>query len=354
VKNKSYLIKNKLPGLSYVFTMNQVELPVLDITHPEFISSLDEDKLKKMLPYVERNAEKNADKFNNIPKSIKKYFARHSFAMAELLQTESSFASGISTLMMKLGPNLIGKGRNRFWDRQVTKGFGSLVIRMRARDISICQAQAAIPLLAESHGKDICFINIAGGSSCDSINALFLIQQEDPALLKNRRIEINVLDIDNDGPAFAERCIAALKAPGGRFNDLDISIRHIPYDWNHTGKLEELLSARKEWLQICSSEGGLFEYGSDDVISMNLSVLYRYSTEGALIAGSLLRDVNTVDAGIMAALKISTAIKPRFLGIDGLRSLVEKNNLTLVSFTEGNPRYLVFVLKKESNLAHGS
>lgn len=350
MRNKSYLIKNKLPGLSYVFTMNRVELPVLNITHPEFISSLDEDKLKKMLPYVERNAEKNAEKFNNIPKFIKKYFARHSFAMAELLQTESSFASGISTLMMKLGPNLIGKGRNRYWDRQVTRGFGALVIRMRARDMSRCQADAMIPSLIKSPEKDICFINIAGGAAGDSINALFLIQREDPALLKNRRIEINVLDIDADGPAFAERCIAALKAPGGRFNDLDISLRHIPYDWNHTEKLEELLSERKEWLQICSSEGGLFEYGSDDVISMNISVLYGYSKEDVLIAGSLLHDVNTVDAGILAALKISTAIKPRFLGIDGLRSLIEKNNLTIDKIIEGNPRYLVFALKKKLNM----
>ena len=58
--------------------------------------------------------------------------------MAELLQTgqEHSFASGITTLMMKLGPHLIGRGKRRYWDRQVNKGFGSLVIRMRVRDLS--------------------------------------------------------------------------------------------------------------------------------------------------------------------------------------------------------------------------
>jgi hypothetical protein len=344
--NEVYTIKNKLHGLSYVFTMNRIELPVLDITHPDFISSIDEDKLKRMLPFVEKNAEKNANKFNKIPAFIKNYFAKHSFAMAELLQSENSFASGISTLMMKLGPNLIGKGKKRFWDRQVTKGFGSLVIRMRIRDISKCQADELIPLLQKSQEKNLCFINIAGGAASDSINALFLIHQKNPDLLKNRKIEINVLDVDTYGPAFADRCITSLKAPSGRFSGLDVSFRHINYDWNVTEKLEKLLSERKEWLQICSSEGGLFEYCSDEVINQNLSILCKNSDEDIIIAGSLLHDIKTVDAGIIAALKISTAIKPRFLGIEGLRNIIENNKLNIDSVIEGNPRYLIFALRK--------
>ena len=40
-----YTIKNKIKGLSYTFTINNVELPVIDITHPLFISSIDEAKL---------------------------------------------------------------------------------------------------------------------------------------------------------------------------------------------------------------------------------------------------------------------------------------------------------------------
>ena len=167
-----------------------------------------------------------------------------------------------------------------------------------------------------------------------------------PELLNNRKIEIDVLDIDAFGPAFADRCIAALKEPGGKFHDLNISFRHINYDWNDTAKLEELLSERKDWLQICSSEGGLFEYCSDEVISQNLDSLYKHSSEDIKVVGSLLHDIDTVDAGIIAALKISTAIKPRFLGIKGLKSIIEPNQWKLDSIKEGNPRYLVFSLKK--------
>ena len=307
-----YTIKNKIPELSYAFTVNGIELPVLDITHPYFVSCTDEETLKKLLPYVEKNAEENAEKFNKIPAFIKRFLINHSFAVAELLQVErqNEFASGITTMMMKLGPKLIGKGKKRFLDRQMNKGFGALVIRMRARDISKCQAEALMPLLIKSPGKDLCFINIAGGAASDSINALFLIQKENPALLKDRKIEINVLDIDSFGPAFADRCITALKAPGGRFNELNISFRHIHYDWNSTDKLKELLAERKEWLQICSSEGGLFEYCSDEVIIKNLNAIYSYSADDIIIAGTLLHDVETIDAGNASLFFLALALTP--------------------------------------------
>ncbi len=348
MSNELYPVKSKIPELSYAFTFNGVELPVLDITHPYFVSCTDEKILNKLLPYVQKNADKNAEKFNKIPAFIKRFFIKHSFAVAELLEVEEqgTFASGITTLMMKLGPRLIGKGKKRFLDRQMSKGFGTLVIRMRVRDISKCQAEALIPLLTKSPGKDLCFINIAGGSASDNINALFLIQNENPALLKERKIEINVLDIDTFGPAFADRSITALKAPGGRFSELNISFRHIHYDWNSTEKLEELLSERKGWLQLCSSEGGLFEYCSDEIIIRNLNILYSHSDDEIIIAGTLLHDVKEIDAGMLAALKISTNIKPRLLGINGLRSIVEHNKWKIVSTIEGNPRYLIFSLRK--------
>jgi len=166
--------------------------------------------------------------------------------------------------------------------------------------------------------------------------------------LKNRKIEINVLDIDTFGPVFAERSITALKAPGGRFNGLNISFRHIQYDWNNTEKLAEVLSERKEWLKICSSEGGLFEYCTDEVIINNLNTLYNHSGDDIKIVGTLLHNIETVDAGIIAALKISTNIKPRLLGMDGLKGIIEHIKWNLDCIIEGNPRYLIFSLKKNS------
>ena len=344
-----YPIKKKIPGLSYAFTLNGIELPVLDITHPDFVECTNDKILHKLLPYVQKNAEKNAEKFNKIPSFYKKYLIKHSFGMAELLDIDKQnmFASGITTIMMKLGPRLIGKGRKRFWDRQMNKGFGPLVIRMRARDISKCQAEILIPLIKNYPEKDLCFINIAGGSASDNINALFLIQNENPTLLIKRKIEINVLDIDTFGPAFGNRCLTALKTPNGRFNELDITFKHIHYDWNEVDNLIELLSDRKGWLQLYSSEGGLFEYCSDEVIIRNLNAIYSYSEDDAVVIGTLMHDIKEIDAGMTASLKIITNIKPRLLGINGLRSITEKNKWNIESIIEGNPRYLIFSLRKK-------
>jgi len=62
---------------------------------------------------------------------------------------------------------------------------------------------------------------------------------------------------------------------------------------------------------------------------------------------SSIDDIKTVDAGTIAALKISTGIKPRFLGIEDLKHIINKNKWKLDSLIEGNPRYLIFALKKE-------
>jgi hypothetical protein len=346
--NNTYPVKNKIKGLSYAFTLNGVEFPVLDITHPLFTASIDEIKLKEILRKTEESADKTADKFNNMPGFLKKFLSNRSFIMAELFRKDgdSAFLTGISTLMLKLGPELIGKGKKRFLDRLSSRGIGGIVLRMRVRDISNCIAGAIIPLLSEHPAKDLCFINIAGGAASDTLNSIFLVQETKPDLLKNRKIEINVLDIDTAGPAFAERCIAALKEPGGRLRNLNISFRHIYYDWNKTETLKDLLAERKEWLQICSSEGGLFEYCNDDVIINNLNTIYSNSNSDIVIAGSLMHDIKTIDRGAVAALKISTSIKPRFLGLDGFKSIIEKNKWIFERVIEGNPRYVVFGLKK--------
>jgi hypothetical protein len=344
-----YTITNKIQGLSYTFTLNKVELPVLDITQPLFISSINEVKLKKMLKEAEKNAEKTAEKFNKMPVFLKKYLANHSFTMSELLQNKGDnvFLSGVSTLMLKLGPGLIGKGRKRFLERLASRGIGGIVLRMRVRDICRCQATALIPILRQSPGKNLCMINIAGGAASDSINALILILKENSALLQNRKIEINVLDKDTFGPGFAGNCISELNKPGGLFHGLDLSFRYIPYDWNNTEALEKLFSERKDWLQTCSSEGGLFEYCSDEVISKNLDAIFNVSNSEISIAGSLLYEIGKVDAAIVASLKISTGIKPRFLGVEGLRHICA-NSWIIDNIIEGNPRYMVFCLKRRS------
>jgi hypothetical protein len=348
MKNRFGNIKNKIPGLSYAVMANGIELPVLDITHPLFLSAINDNKLAKYLKEAEKGGEKRAESFQKIPAFIKRFFAKHSFIMDDLLseKKEDKFLSGLSTLLLKMGPDLIGRGRRRFLDRLASKGIGGMVLRMRLRDIAHCQAEMLTPKLKDYPGKDLCFVNIAGGTSCDSINTLLVILQKDQELLRNRNIEINVLDIDKAGADFAERSIHALKSGNGKFSSLNISFRYLPYNWNDTSELKNLLKNRKEWLKICASEGGLFEYGSDEDIISNLNTLYENSGNEMMIAGTILHEIGKIDAGAKAAMKI-TSIKARMLGIDGLSTCLEKTKWKLDRQMENNPRYLVFSLKKK-------
>jgi hypothetical protein len=339
--------KKKIPGVSYAFTENGIELPVLDTTHPLFLNSINEEKLGEMLKELEKKGNKRAESFNNMPAFLKAFLTKRSYIMAGFMlkDTDDKFLSGISTLMMKFGPGLIGKGRKKFFDRLGSKSVGAVILRMRIRDICKLHSETLVHQLIKGKGENLCFVNIGGGTACDSINTLITICKKDPLLLINRQIEINVLDIDKYGPGFANNCVEALKSEGNYFHGLNITFKYINYNWNDTTILAGFLSERKEWLITCSSEGGLFEYGSDEEIIQNLNVLYDSSQDDMKIAGSLIRDVNSVDPVILASMKM-TNIKARFLGIDGLKKNLENTKWTIESILENNPRYLTFVLKK--------
>jgi len=339
--------KNKIAGLSYAFTENGIELPVLDITHPLFLKSINEESLAKMLKEIEQKGEERAESFNNIHSFIKNFLANRSYIMAGFMlkDTDDTYLSGMSTLMMKYGPGLIGRGKGKFFDRLGSKALGATLLRMRVRDMSKMQSDVLYNQLRDEKDKKLCFINIAGGTACDSINSLIMVYKTNSSLLKNREIEINVFDIDKFGPSFAKNCVESLKSAGNYFSELNISLNHLNYNWNDTNLLIDFLSKRKEWLIVTSSEGGLFEYASDEDIIKNLNVLHDKSPKNMKIIGSAIHDINKVDAGITAAMKL-TNIKARLLGLEGLRKIVSKTPWIIEKVNESNPRYLTFTLAK--------
>ena len=71
--------------------------------------------------------------------------------------------------------------------------------------------------------------------------------------------------------------LQALAAPGGPLAGLDVAFQHHPYDWNDTAPLARLLAGltARGAIIAASSEGGLFEYGTDDAVVANLTALAR-------------------------------------------------------------------------------
>src|SRR6185437_9512937 len=133
-------------------------------------------------------------------------------------------------------------------------------------------------------------VNIGGGPALDSLNALILLARDHPGLLA-RNIAVHVLDGDQDGPAFGANALAALTAQGRPLHGRDIAWRHAPYDWNTTAPLAELVRTLTGAGAIvaASSEGALFEYGSDDAIVGNLVALGAGGSGVRIVVGSVTR-----------------------------------------------------------------
>jgi hypothetical protein len=106
------------------------------------------------------------------------------------------------------------------------------------------------------------------------MNTLMTLHRRDGDLLR-RPIVIHVLDQDDAGPFFGRNALAALTKDGGPLNGLDIAFDRRSYDWDQPASLEALLRelSAANAVIAASTEGGLFEYGSDAAIVANLKAL---------------------------------------------------------------------------------
>ncbi|MFC3749336.1 hypothetical protein [Paenibacillus sp. GCM10012306] len=202
-----------------------------------------------------------------------------------------------------------------------------------------------LPQLEQFPERNLCFFNIAGGAATDSINTLILIQESDPELLKRRKIEINILDIDSYGPSFAKRCIEVLKQPGERFHNIDITLNTIHYDWSQPEALQKMSLERSEWIQLCSSEGGLFEYGSDSDIINNLNHFYINSPADARVTGSLIFDRLHINPGYLGFTEF-IGVQIQYLGLEGLQRILAQTSWVLEESQAIDTIYILFSLKK--------
>ncbi|MCG2817276.1 MAG: hypothetical protein L6425_15245 [Candidatus Aminicenantes bacterium] len=333
---------NKVSGLSYVFTDTGLELPVLDITHPLFEASIDE----KILTELCAKSPQAAAMMKMMPDAQKKMIADHSYIFGtHFYETPAAYLSGMGTYMLKLGPQLIGGGEERKIDRMATMGVSGIAARMRLRDLCRLQTEALSPQLRVRPGDRLCLINIAGGAASDSINTLRLIQEEDPSLLMDRRIEIHLFEIDALSSRFAEKSVKALKEPGCAFQKLDLTYQFHRTAWSETAELTNLLISRGNDIVVCSSEGGLFEYGQDEDIHAVLKTLNDHSSGSTIAVGSALLDRGRIDPTITAMAETSGAAL-RFLGKEGIQDILAPTGWAMDGLYQNNPVYLVFRLKK--------
>ena len=277
-------------GLIFAKTHEGIDLPVIDLPHPRFPVPDDPAAVRASYDaFIE--AERSRQR---IPKFIMRMMlrsaARKSRLVRAMFSSDTGFLDGLSTYVMKLGADNMVPPYDTPIDRRLAASPHIGLLRLRMQQVArLVAGEIADHLAGAGAAAPLRLINIGGGPALDSINALILLRRTHPDLLLNRPVAIEVLDASRDGAFFGANALAALQADHGPLAGLDIGMRHQDYDWDHPAALarlvEKLVSAGS--VIAASSEGALFEYGSDQAIIANLQALRAGGAGVHLVAGSV-------------------------------------------------------------------
>ena len=311
--------KAKRPGVHYAVTRDGVELPVIDVTHPAFALTVSDSEQRALIDeFLEEDLRQN-----QLPKPVRKvlwwFFLRGSALGQGIRQAQGSFMTGMHTYLLKIGPGMLGSAYAKPIDRKIAASLPAMGVRLRLQDVAQLMVDVLKPALLEDSRRPLRFVNIAGGPAADSLNALFLLNKQSPGILAERQVTIEVLDRDEIGPEFGSASLAAVSSDGGSLSKIRSVFRHISYDWSEAQNLEQILNADDSGnsLIICSSEGGLFEYGSDEEIQANLRVL-RACPNVLAVVGSVTRADEP-----MQRLRRNSTLSTRPRGLDIFGKLVQ-------------------------------
>jgi len=318
----------KQPGISYAVTDDGVELPVIDITHPAFDPSPLEAQLPALAQAFLADDRRRRQMSPWLGKLILKVFLRKSVLSRGLQRAAGSFLSGVSTYLFKLGPENLGAYAVPV-DRKIAAALPSVSIRLRLMDVSRFLADGVQPALEARPGRPLRLVNIGGGPSIDSVNALILLHRR--GALAGRKSEVLTLDLEPWGASFGARALAALQTPGGALHGVDASLTREPYDWTRPERLRELLAGVRDGDAVVgvSSEGALLEYADDAQVEANLSALRDATPADAVFAGTATSDAELATLNQRMS---NVTLRPR--SIAALEALVGKAGWRIARLVE--------------------
>jgi hypothetical protein len=319
---QSHLPAGDSRALVFATTTYGLRLPVLDVTHPAFAIPDDCASLTArhdaFLAWDRRN--------RRIPSAVTRLLmrlaARRSPLLRKILRSNNDYLDSVTTYMLKLGADHLPPGFDGPMDRKIAGAPHMTLIRLRMQQIARLLAEALVAPLAATPDVPLHLINIAGGPALDSINTLILLARTHVTLI-HRPIGIHVFDAQQDGPAFGVRALVALTASEGPLHGLDVQFQHHAYDWNDTAPLSHLLaSLARGAITAASSEGGLFEYGTDEAVVANLAALARAGVP--IVAGSV-----TSASQLRKRMTAQTRFRLFARGLEGFTPLAERGGYAI-------------------------
>lgn len=330
--------RNKRPGVAYAVTPDGVEVAVVDVQNPLFVRQYSSAELERIRHYSMQQWGKS----RRTPKFLLRFLSRRSILYRGTLEAAHGYVSGMASYFQKMGPDMLGRGYAGRLDRKLANYIGPVCMRLRLAAVAGFLADALASSLEKKPDGPAWLINIAGGPSADSLNALIRLRSRRPDLLKDRQIRIWVLDKDNEGPCFAKRCLEALIKEGGELHGLDAELHHQPYDWRQPDELRAWCSEMNiaQGAHAISSEGGLFEYGSDHEVVSNLRVLKETLGPDCTFVGTVFRD-EPLPRKVKELGKLT--LQPRSKGV--LSDLIQRGGWELHLIDESNPMSYVVSIR---------
>ncbi len=315
--------RHKRAGVCYAVSDDGLELPVIDVTHPAFAIAVGSRELEDIADRTVKSLARSA----RAPAFVQRMLRRRSILVRQTIESSGGFLSGMATYLQKLGPANLGRVYAGRLDRRVAGSIGPVSNRLRLQETARLIADGLGPLLsAAAPGAAIHLVNIGGGPAMDSVNALILLSKEHRPWMANRQAAIHVFDIDRAGPRFGARALAALGGAGAPLEGFDIRFEYVPYDWSEPAVLRDALGrlALAGAAVGISSEGGLFEYGSDEEILANLEVLRDATPRGACCTVSVI-----LDDRVGRVMKGMSRMGLQLRTVDGVAALAARAGWTL-------------------------
>jgi hypothetical protein len=313
--------------IAFARTREGFDLPVIDVTNPRFALSADPAAVDRLGDALMADEQRRRYIPDFLMRMMLRSAARKSRLVRALFNSETGFLDSISTYVMKLGAGNLVPPYDSPVDRKVASSPHVILVRLRMQQVAHLMADAlAGDLAGADAAAPLTLINIGGGPALDSINALIVLRKARPALL-NRPIAIEVLDANADGAFFGANALAALKAEHGPLAGLDVVMRHHDYDWDQPAMLKSLAGKLAAAGAVIggSSEGALFEYGSDQAIVENFTALHANGAGARFVAGSVTSAHQTRRRMINRTL---FKLKPR--GLEGIAPLVAQGGFRIV------------------------
>ena len=320
---QSHLPAGDSPTIVFATTADGLRLPVIDVTHPAF--AVPDDPASRV---ARRDAILDWDRRNRLtPEIVTRLLmwlgARRSPLLWNILASDREYLDSITTYILKLGADHLPPGFDGPVDRKVAAAPHMALVRLRMQQIAQLLAEALLAPLGEAPDAPLHLVNIAGGPALDSINALIMLARAHATLIQ-RPIAIHVFDAQQDGPTFGARALLALTAPWGPLHGLEVQFQHHAYDWNDTAPFARQLAGVGACGAIiaASSEGGLFEYGTDDAVVANLTALARAGVP--IVAGSI---TNSSELRKRMIAQARFRLFPR--GLEGFAPLAERSGYVI-------------------------